>query len=143
MSAANPYPMNMRPPPPQGAPPSYAFVTTYYKRSLRPIVIAISLVTATWSLFAGIAFFRNVAVYNNNDAPKLGLISLIVGALYMGVVAIGLYGVFAAVTQKLAFIRIHAYLSALAALIVVGISLLRIIVHFTMKVRAFSIVFIL
>jgi len=51
----------------------------------------------------------------------------------MGVVAIGLYGVFAAATQKLVLIRIHAYLSALAALIVAGISLLKIIIHFTMK----------
>jgi len=51
----------------------------------------------------------------------------------MGIFVIGLFGICAAATQKRQLIRIFAYLSALTVLIVFGISLLRIITHFTMK----------
>ncbi|KAF5373449.1 hypothetical protein D9615_009503 [Tricholomella constricta] len=46
--------MDTRPPPPQGAPPSYAFVTRVYRRNLRPIVITTAFLGALWSLFSGV-----------------------------------------------------------------------------------------
>jgi len=125
--------MNTRPPPPQGAPPSYTFVTRFYRSSLRPVVMATSLLTAVWALFQGIGFYRNVGPYNDNDAPVLAKFSIIVGSLYMGVLLIGLFGIGAAASQKLHPIRIFAYLSALGALIVAGLTLFLVIIHFTMR----------
>jgi len=51
----------------------------------------------------------------------------------MVVLLIAIFGFFAAVSQKIALIRIFAYLSALAALIVAGITLFLVVIHFTMR----------
>lgn len=125
--------MNTRPPPPQGAPPSYTFVTRFYRRSLRPVVLGTSFLTAVWSLFSGIGFYRNVGPYNDNGAPFLATVYIIFGSLYMGVLVIGLFGLFAAGTQKLPLVRIFALLSALAVVIVSGVTLARVVIHFTKR----------
>jgi len=90
-------------------------------------------VTAIWSIFSGIGFYRNVGPYNDSGAPSLAKISIIIGSLYMGVFGIGVFGICAALSQNLTLIRIFAFLSALGALIVAGVSMLRIVIHFTMK----------
>ncbi|KAF8153313.1 hypothetical protein B0H34DRAFT_100331 [Crassisporium funariophilum] len=125
--------MDSRLPPPSGAPPSYAFVTRVYRRNLRPVVITVAFLAGIWTLFSGVGFFRNAPVYNSKDAPKLGLISYILGALYIGVCLIEAFGVFAAATQKLIPVRIYAYLSMLVALIVIAAGLMRTVVHFSLK----------
>jgi len=125
--------MNTRPPPPHGAPPSYTFVTRFYRRSLRPVVLGTSLLTAVWALFQGIGFYRNIGPYYDNGAPSLAKICIIVGSFYMGVLAIGIFGLCAAASQKLMLIRIFAFLSALGALMVAGITLFLVIIHFTMR----------
>ncbi|KAF9045279.1 hypothetical protein BJ165DRAFT_1476496 [Panaeolus papilionaceus] len=51
----------------------------------------------------------------------------------MVVVAIEVFGIFAASTQKLPFVRIYAYLSILVALIAIAIGLIRTVVHFVNK----------
>ncbi|KDR76896.1 hypothetical protein GALMADRAFT_246006 [Galerina marginata CBS 339.88] len=125
--------MDSRPPPPQGAPPSYAFVTRVYRRNLRPIVISFAFIAGIWALFSGIGFFRNVSYYNTHDAGKLGTFSIVLGALYMGVFAIELFGIFAASSQKLPFVRLFAYLSGLVTLVMAAIGLLQVVIHFTLK----------
>ncbi|PPQ68087.1 hypothetical protein CVT25_014250 [Psilocybe cyanescens] len=99
--------MEYRPPPPV-APPSYAFVTRVYRRNLRPVVVA----------------------YNAN---KVGTFSIIIGALYLGVFGIEAFGIFAAASQKIPFVRMYAYLSALVTLIVMVASLIQVVIHFTLK----------
>lgn len=121
------------PPPPQGAPPSYAFVTRVYRRNLRPVVIAVAFLAGLWTLFSAIGFFRNVSIEKDHNAPKVSTISIALGALYMGVAVIEAFGIFAAATQKLPFIRIYAFLTALVALIVIAAGLTRTIVHFVLK----------
>ncbi|PPQ67843.1 hypothetical protein CVT24_003149 [Panaeolus cyanescens] len=80
-----------------------------------------------------IGFFRNVSVYNDGGASKLAVFSIVLGSLYMAVVAIEVFGIFAAATQKLPFVRMYAYLSVLVTLIAIAIGLLRTIIHFTNK----------
>ncbi|KAF8961418.1 hypothetical protein BDZ97DRAFT_1211293 [Flammula alnicola] len=125
--------MDRRPPPPQGAPPSYAFVSRVYRRNLRPVVLAFAFLGGLWALFSGIGFFRNASVYSRNDETKLTTFSIIIGALYMGVLAIECLGVFAAASQKLPIVRLYAYLSAVVFLIIAAVGLIRTIIHFSLK----------
>jgi len=116
-----------RPPPPQGR---LGFLG---RTDLRFVVMMTTFMTAIWSISSAIGFYRNIGPYNDNGAPKLATISIIVGSLYMGVFAIGVYGFAAAFTRKLLLVRIFAYLSAFAVLLVAGINLFRVVIHFTMK----------
>ncbi|KAJ3506785.1 hypothetical protein NLJ89_g6675 [Agrocybe chaxingu] len=118
---------------PQGAPPSYAFVTRIYRRSLRPVVITVAVLGGIWSLFSGVGFFRNAPIYSDNGSSKLSLLSIIVGILYMVVMGIEIFGIFAASTQKVVFVRIYAYLAGLVVLIIAAVGLMRVVVHFTLK----------
>jgi hypothetical protein len=86
-----------------------------------------------WALFSGIGFFRNVSIYNSDNASKLARFSIIIGALYMGVFGIELFGLFAAASQKIPFVRMYAYLSALVVLIIAATGLLQTVIHFTLK----------
>ena len=86
--------------------------------------------------------------------PKFSSIAIALGALYMTVLAIELFGVTAAImvslrlllclsrarlTQgsqnKLLLIRIYSFLSALSALIVIAAAFTRVVIHFVFKVR--------
>jgi len=86
-----------------------------------------------WSLFSGIGFFRNVSYYEDGGATVLRILSIVLGALYMVGAAIEAFGMFAAITQKLTPVRIFAWLSALIVVIIAGIGLARIVIHFTKK----------
>jgi hypothetical protein len=125
--------MDSRPPPPQGAPPSYAFVTRVYRKNLRPIVITFAFLAGIWALFSGIGFFRNAGVYSRNDQTKLQLFNIIIGALYMVVLAIELFGLYASATQKAPMVRVYAWLSLLVVLVIAAVGLIRSIIHFTFK----------
>jgi len=53
--------------------------------------------------------------------------------MYMAVFVIEAFGIFAAVSQKLLFVRLFAYLSGLATLIIAAVGLIQIVIHFTLK----------
>lgn len=86
-----------------------------------------------WTLFSSIGFFRNAALDRIGNVPKLRIIYIILGALYMLVAAVEALGLVAAATQRAKLVRSYVYLAALSALIIIGTGLLRIIIHFTMK----------
>ncbi|THH04075.1 hypothetical protein EW145_g5792 [Phellinidium pouzarii] len=121
-----------RPPPPQGAPPAYAMVTKVYRRSLRPIVVGIGLLAAIWALIWGIASFRDISI-DKEHAAKLEVFDIVLGSLYMATFAIELFGLAAAVLQKLAMIRIYAFASLGVAVIITATELIRVIIHFAFK----------
>lgn len=125
--------MDTRPPPPNGAPPPYAFVTRVYRRNLRPIVMSLAFLGGLWTLFSGIGFLRNISIYNDENAGKLAMFSTILGVLYMVVFAIESFGIFAAAKQKLPLVRAFAYLSVLVTAIIAATGLIDIVVHFTLK----------
>ncbi|KAI0701947.1 hypothetical protein BC835DRAFT_1303540 [Cytidiella melzeri] len=80
-----------------------------------------------------ISAFEEINVDKTKGYPKFATLAIALGALYMSVVAIELYGVTAAVMNSLLLIRIYSYLSILSGLIVVGSALLRVVVHFLYK----------
>jgi len=125
--------MNSRPPPPQGAPPTYAFVSRVYPRNLRPIVIGIASISALWALFDFIGYFRSVNTARQEAVPKLATFSIVLGALYAAMFAFEVFGVFAAITQRVPLVRTYALLSVATALIIVAAGLIRVVVHFTLK----------
>ncbi|EJD01846.1 uncharacterized protein FOMMEDRAFT_20621 [Fomitiporia mediterranea MF3/22] len=121
-----------RVPPPQGAPPSYAFVTRVYRRSLRPVVVFVSFLGGLWALVWGIASFRDISV-DNDHAAKLEVFDIVLGSLYMATFVIELFGLAAASMQKLPMIRAYAFLSLGAAVVVIATELIRVIIHFVFK----------
>jgi len=126
--------MDVRPPPPQGPPPSYAFVTRMYKRSLRPIVLAVAFPTLLWTFFGAIGLFRNATLPGlGGNLASLKIIYIVMGALYMLIAAIEAFGLAAVAMQRLPLVRLYAFGSVLVALIVMGTGLLEIVTHFTMK----------
>jgi len=122
-----------RAPPPQGPPPSYAFVTRVYRKNLRPVVLATAFLGGAWALLSGIGWFRNFGVDRTQHVPHIANLSLALGVSYMAVAAIGAFGIFSAATQRLALVRIYALLTALATLVVFATSLVRVVTHFVWK----------
>jgi len=125
--------MSSRIPPPQGAPPSYAFVTRVYRSDLRPVVLGVTFFGGLWSLFSAIGFFRSIPVDNGQGEHKLAIFALALGIMYITVFAIEAFGFFSAAVQRLALIRIYAFLSVLATALFVGSELVSVVVHFTLK----------
>jgi hypothetical protein len=95
--------------------------------------MSLAFLGAIWTLFSGIGYFRNVSIYNNNNASKLALFSIILGVLSMVIFLIELFGIFAAAQQKVPLVRAFAYLSVLVIAIVAAIGLIDVVVHFTLK----------
>jgi len=124
--------MNTRPPP-QGAPPSYAFVTRVYRRNLRPIVISTAFLAAIWSLFSGIGWFRSYGIDKDQHVPHIANLSLALGALYMAIFVIGVFGMYSAATQRVGLLRIYTFLASFATLVVMGAGLTRVVTHFVWK----------
>ncbi|KAF8624663.1 hypothetical protein AX17_006994 [Amanita inopinata Kibby_2008] len=125
--------MDTRPPPPQGPPPSYAFVTRMYKSSLRPVVTITTAIGAIWSIASSIGYFRNYGVDRTHDVPKLAMFCIVLGALYMGAFVIELFGFLSTLSNRTPLVRTYAYLSVLSALIIIATGLLTVVVHFMLK----------
>ncbi|KAI6112385.1 hypothetical protein EV401DRAFT_203077 [Pisolithus croceorrhizus] len=123
--------------PPSGAPPAYTYVTRVYKRSLRPIVLAMALVAALWSLAFAVAGYRELATDENDNFHNLAPLAAVQGTLYTLALLFQGFGIAAVATQRTRFIRMFTYLSALTSLFAVGVSFMRVITHFTFKIRGF------
>lgn len=125
--------MNTRRAPPPGAPPPYAFVNRIYGRSLRPIVLAFAVMGAIWSLAWVVASFRELQVTENGTYSKLAPLAIVQGVLYSVGLAIEMFGIYSSLTQRAWMVRMYAFLSGIAGLLVVGVGLMRCITHFTYK----------
>lgn len=104
-----------------------------YRSNIRPIIIAGSIFAILWSLASGVSSFRNVPVFDNNHETKLGIFYIIIGALYMGVMAIEAFGIFATVTRRLTAVRTYSYLSVIVAVLIGAAGLIQTIIHFAFK----------
>jgi len=99
---------------------------------MRPIVIAGAFIAALWTLVNGISAFRNVPYFHENDA-HLTVFYIITGSIYMGIVAIECFGIFASASRKLALVRLYAYLSVLVTLMIAAAGIIQTIIHFSFK----------
>ncbi|TFK28269.1 hypothetical protein FA15DRAFT_665488 [Coprinopsis marcescibilis] len=124
-------------PPPQGPPPSYAFVTRVYKRSLRPVVIVVCILAGIWTLFSANPDLRTSNPRSTENSTTLKILAIVLGTLYMFIAVIQAFGIFSAATQKLGPTRIFAWLSVLAIVLMAGVGLARVVIHFTKKVNGF------
>jgi len=120
-----------RQPPLIGAPRT--IVRVVYGRNLRSIVIATGSLSALWTLLWAISSFRDVNLDKSNSYPKLATLSLVLGILYIVTCTIEVFGVFAAITQRLALVKTYAMGSVVSAILVIGAGLLEVIVHFVDK----------
>jgi len=124
--------MSTRAPPPNGFNGRYGWGRTY-RSSLRPVVAVVSGLSALWSLFSAIGFFRAISLEKHENSPKLALFAVIIGAVSMALFAVEAFGVLAAALQRAAIVRLFAFASFAAIALVTGSGVLRVIVHFTDK----------
>ncbi|KAJ7052790.1 hypothetical protein C8F01DRAFT_1169973 [Mycena amicta] len=118
--------MDTRAPPP-GAPGRFGFKRVY-RTNLRPVVIAVAALSALWSLFGCIGFFRSISIDKHEGVPKLATFAIVVGAIYMGAL-----GVVAATLQRVGLVGAYAYASFAAIALTLGGGVLQVVVHFTSK----------
>ncbi|KAG9310169.1 hypothetical protein JVU11DRAFT_9792 [Chiua virens] len=119
--------------PPTDAPPAYRYVTRFYRRSLRPIVITMTVVTTIWALAWYVTSFQQLQLTNDGAYPKLAPLAIAQGVMYAVACGFQVFGVVAASMQRIVLIKIYAFLCALSTLMVIGISLMRVITHFVYK----------
>ncbi|KAI6126738.1 hypothetical protein F5141DRAFT_1082999 [Pisolithus sp. B1] len=117
----------------RGPPTAYTYVMRVYKRSLRPVVLAMALVGALWSLAFAVAGYKELVTDENDNFHNLAPLAAVQGTLYTLALLFQGFGIAAVATQRTRFIRIFTYLSALTTLFVVGVSFMRVITHFTFK----------
>jgi len=101
--------------------------------NLRPVILFVAFFGLFWTLFAGIAAFRNVSFFNSNHESKLGIFYIVMGCIGMVIVAIEAFGIFAVSSRKVPAVRIYAYLSILAALLIATSYILQVAIHFGFK----------
>jgi len=111
-----------------GAPPSYAFVARVYRRPLRPIVMAATVLASAWSLMWGISAMMDIS-----GSGSLAPINISLGTLYLVVGLIELFGFIAAWRQNLPMVRLFCFFSILAAVLVLGSESVRFATYFTHK----------
>lgn len=107
-------------------------VRRFYRGNLRPVVLSVAFVAGLWSLFSGIGYLRNASVFSSQNT-SLEIATIVFGSIYLLIAAIEAFGVFAAASQRLGPVRIFAFGSALVAILVIGLGLGQIVIHFTMK----------
>jgi len=99
---------------------------------LRPVIIGLAIMAAIWSGVWGINAFENISPDSQN-VKSLVPFDIILGSLYIGVTAIEIFGAISAFLQNLALIRLYSLLTLIAALLVSGAEMLRIVIHFKFK----------
>jgi len=125
--------MSFKRTPPTDAPPAYRYVSRVYGKSLRPVVIATSVMTALWALAWTVSSFKALKLANSDDLPKLAPLAIAQGVMYAVACGFQTFGVVAAGLQKFALIKIYAFLCAMSTLLVVGVGFMRVVTHFVFK----------
>ncbi|KAJ6463967.1 hypothetical protein C8R45DRAFT_1024791 [Mycena sanguinolenta] len=121
--------MNTRPPPPTGR-LGFGF-NRVYRTNLRPVIIWIGVLSALWTLLSYIGYFRSISTDKQEGVSKLATFAIVLGAVYM---ALFLIEVSCLVShQRLALVKLNAYLSLVSIGLTVGGGILQVVVHFTAK----------
>jgi len=107
--------------------------TRYFRTNLRPVIIGAGIAAAAYALISGGSAFSDIHDDRNDNLGNLVPFDIALGAVYMAVAAIELFGIFGAIRQSLPIIRIYAMLSLVAAAMAFGAEVLRLVVHFKFK----------
>jgi len=108
-------------------------ISAVYSRNLRPTVIAIGSLSALWTLLWAISSFQDVNLDKDNNFPKLATYSIVLGAMYMLTCVIEVFGIFAAVTQRLPLVKAYAMASVFSGIVVTAAGLMAVVIHFVDK----------
>jgi len=96
-----------------------AFATQVYQANWKNLVVAVAIVNALRFFVSAITAFQDVDVdAKTHRIPKLGRITLALGALYFVTAIIQVYGALSACLQRLTLIRVYVYLAFLSALLI-------------------------
>jgi len=126
--------MGMKRAPPTEPPPAYRYVMRFYgRRNLRPVVIAMSIITAIWALAWTVSSFKQLKLDNSDDLPKLAPLAIAQGVMFGVGCLFQTYGIIAAKMQRFTMIKIFAFLCAMSTLLIIGTGLMRVITHFVFK----------
>jgi hypothetical protein len=109
------------------------FANRVYNRNLRPVVIATGALSALWTLLWAIDSFQDISIDKDHTFPTLATLSAVMGVMYMVVCVIEIFGIVAAVLQRLSFIRGYALASVLSCVTVIAAGLMGVVIHFVHK----------
>jgi len=125
--------IDLRPPPPSGPPPpSYAVISRFYRHSLRPVVLGITAVGALYAALWGGSAFHDISG-DRRISHTLGTYDILIGAFYVGVLAVEAIGFFGAAVERAPLVRMYTILSVVASLLVMAAELMRTVLHFKYK----------
>jgi hypothetical protein len=99
--------------------PLKVFWNEIYQANWRNLVIAVAGINTIRYLFHAITSFTDGKADKIFHAPKLAHVSCAIGVLYLITMVIQVFGVFSALSERLALIRVYAHLSFLSALLIV------------------------
>lgn len=71
-----------------------------------------------------------------SDLPSYTVYDIVVGVLYSVIALVEIYGIFAALTNKIPLVRIYAYVSFIAAFLVLAIQIITFTLRFVLKVNS-------
>lgn len=118
---------------PAGSRAPFGYTNRMTGKSLRTLVLSISISGFIWLLSFSVSAFQEISTDKSHQQKKLANLSIVLGSLYVGAAAIFLFGAFAAGSRRLGLIRIFSFLSAAVAVIIIASGFLRTIVHFILK----------
>ncbi|KAF8801210.1 hypothetical protein BYT27DRAFT_7262244 [Phlegmacium glaucopus] len=122
-----------------------------YRTDLRPIIMTGAFFAILWSLAARkfgvvwkgfhaellllykISSFRNISVFDNSKNTHLGIFYIVSGSIYMAIVVIEIFGIYAAAVRGLASVRTFGFLSILVTLMIIAVGVIQTIIHFSFK----------
>ncbi|KAF9224986.1 hypothetical protein BS17DRAFT_701491, partial [Gyrodon lividus] len=116
-----------------GAPPAYRYITRYYGRSLRPVILIMSAITAFWALAWYISSFKGLTLDENDNFPKLTPLAIAQGVMYAVACGFQIFGITAAVTQRFTLVKLYAFLCVMSTLLIIAVGFMRVVTHFTFK----------
>lgn len=124
-----------RPPPnyDSASPPPYSarLISRAYTRDLRPVVLIVSFIGLAWSLWSGIAYLQSTG--STGETAKLKTFDIIVGALILALAGVEAFGIVAVWLNKLRGLQAYAWIAGIGAFVVLGIEILRVVLHFVLK----------
>ncbi|ELU42943.1 caspase domain-containing protein [Rhizoctonia solani AG-1 IA] len=126
--------------PPAGPPPRYNFMQRVYRYNLRPVALTCSVLAWIWTLLwqvidTAIRSFQSVAGDRATGFSRIVAFDITLGVLYSVACLIETFGFFAMLRQHTKLVGLYSWASVAGVAVVLAAEVIRIIIHFTLKVR--------
>ena len=84
-----------------------------------------------WLVWTSVGYLRSIG--DTGETAKLRLFDILLGALLLALAAVEAFGLFAVSTVKLPLLRTYAWLASVGAVVMLGVEILRLVLHFVLK----------